>query len=85
MNVLCKDLPADPHCRAEPRAGRAAHLQALPLLLPHQARGEAGEHRDIHAGARGSVHGVDVVGLPRPPGCGPAGGARRPAGADAGS
>lgn len=81
---MCKDLPADP--RAEPRARQAVHLPALlrPRLLLHRARAGAGEHRGIHVGARGSA-GAAVVELQRPPGCGPAGGARRPAGADAGS
>lgn len=51
LNELCKDLPAVPRCRAEARAHRAARLPAL--LLPHRARAGVGEHRGIHAGARG--------------------------------
>lgn len=85
LNVLCEDLPAVRQFHAEPRAHRAARLPARPRLLRLRARAGDAEHRGIHAGARGSARGVAALGLPRPPGCGPAGGARRPAGADAGS
>lgn len=81
--MWCKDLPAAPQCRAAPRANRAARLPAT--LRHHRARAGAAVHRGIHAGARGSARGVAAEGLPRPPGCGPVGGARRPAGAGAGS
>lgn len=85
LSVLCEDLPADRRCRADPRAHRAPRLPVRLGPLPHRARAGAGEPRGSPAWARGSARGAAAVGLPRPQGCGPGAGARRLAGADAGS